>query len=184
MIRHEFNIIPFLRSRIGSLDQHCVELLMLPVLLTEQLVPEIYARFSIHHQNLDDLEAAAGQHEYSNLVRGDPLELDFVSSTGRLNFIGNGICIDVLRIKCTLSALAQMVEWGHVIEMQKRKGLNTATRLGNALPEDATVLTAKIAYFRDTCNVLLVEAECEEKRIRALSEAVSSVLSASIKREI
>ena len=78
VIRPEFNIKPFLRSRIGSLDQHCVEPLMFPVLLTEQLIPEIYARFSIHHQCLDDLEATAGQHEYSNLARGDPLELDFV----------------------------------------------------------------------------------------------------------
>ena len=76
-----------------------------------------------------------------------------------------------------------MVEWGHVLEMQKGEALNAATRLGNALPEDATVLAAKIAYFRDTCNVSLVEAECEGKRIRTLSEAVSSGLSVAIKEE-
>jgi hypothetical protein len=47
------------------------------------------------------------------------LELDFVSTTRSLNSIGNGIGIDVLRLKCILSILEQLVEWGHALKEAK-----------------------------------------------------------------
>jgi hypothetical protein len=134
-------------------------------------------RMNRHHQKLDDMEAVTGQHEYSRVPSGNPLELDFVSTTRGLNFIGNGVGIDVLRLKCILSILEQLVEWGHALKEARIGDDKAEIPSDNTQYEGEAIITEKIAYLKDTCNVLLIEAECEEKRVRALIQVVSLALS-------
>src|SRR5438046_1246695 len=81
IVRPGLKMIPFVRSLIDSFEQHCSQPLLLPVLLVEPLVSDRYMRMNRHHQKLDDMEAQTGQHEYSRVPSGNPLELDFISTT-------------------------------------------------------------------------------------------------------
>ena len=177
IVRPGLKMIPFIRSLLEPLEKHCGQPLLLPVLLVEPMVSDIYRRINIHHQKLDEMQAVTGQHEYSRIPSGNPLELDFVSTTRSLNFIGNGVGIDVSRLKCILSILEQLVEWGHALK-EARIGDNRAEiPSDNTQYEGDAIVTEKTAYLKDTCNVLLIEAECEEKRVQALIQVVCLALS-------
>lgn len=176
IIRPGLKMIPLIRDLLEPYEKHCGQPLLLPVLLVEPMVSDIYRRINVHHQKLDEIEAITGQHEYSRIPSGNPLELDFVSTTRSLNFIGNGVGIDVLRLKCILSILEQLVEWGHALK-EARTGDDRAEIVpDNSRYEGEAIVTEKIAHLKDTCNVLLVEAECEEKRVRALIQVVCLAL--------
>jgi hypothetical protein len=154
------------------MDLYCIQPLLIPAVWAEFLVSEIYADLNTQHPKLGQLQTPAGQHKYPNVLSGDPLELDFVSSSRSLNFVSNEVAICVLRLKCVLSALDQMVEWERGFQRKSATDHRTETELYSALAEGGTITIAKIAYLKDTCNVLLFEAECEGKRVQALSQAV------------
>lgn len=175
MIRPKRDIKSIIRSCIGSTYRSCIRPLLLPVVLAEQLVQEIYAELNTQHHKLDLLQNSAGQHEYKGVQCGDPLELDFVSTTRRLNFIGNEVAMRVLRIKALLSTLDQVDEWERGFQGGGSMDHPAGIELDNVLTEGRDVLTTKIAYLRDTCNILLFEAEYEDKRVHALSQTVSRV---------
>jgi hypothetical protein len=177
IVRPGLKMIPFIRSRLESFEKHCGQPLLLPVLLVEPMVSDIYRRFNVHHQKLDGMEAVTGQHEYSAVPSGNPLELDFVSTTRSLNFIGNGVGIDVVRLKCILSILGQLVEWGHALKEARTGDDRAEIPPDNTQYEGEAIVTEKIAYLKDTCSVLLVEAEYEENRVRALIQVVCLALS-------
>jgi hypothetical protein len=170
-------MIPFIRSLLDSFEKHRSHPLLLPVLLVEPMVSDIYRRINIHHQKLDEVEAVTGQHEYSIIPSGNPLELDFVSTTRSLNSIGNRVGIDILRLKCILSILEQLVKWGHALKEARIGDDRAEIPPDNTQHEGEALITEKIAYLKDTCHVLLVEAECEENRVRALIQVVSLALS-------
>jgi hypothetical protein len=170
-------MIPFIRGLLDSFEKHCGQPLLLPVLLVEPMVSDIYRRITIHHQKLDEMEAVTGQHEYSVIPSGNPLELDFVSTTRSLNFTGNGVGIDMLRLKCILSILEQLVEWGHALKEARIGDDRSEIPPNNTQSEGKAIITEKFAYLKNTCNVLLVEAECEANRVRALIQVVSLALS-------
>lgn len=176
-MRPGLKMIPLIRSLLDSFEKHCGQPLLLPVLLVEPMVSDTYRRINIHHQRLDEIEAVTGQHEYSVIPSGNPLELDFVSTTRSLNSIGNGVGIDLLRLKCILSILEQLVEWGHALNEARIGDDRAEIPPDNTQSEGAAIITEKIAYLKDTCNVLLVEAEREENRVRALIQVVSFALS-------
>lgn len=177
IVRPRLKMIPFIHSLLDSFEKHCGHPLLLPVLLVEPLVSDTYRRINIHHQKLVEIEAVTGQHEYSVIPSGNPLELDFVSTTRSLNFIGNGVGIHVLRLKCILSILEQLVEWGHALKEARIRDDRAEIPPDNTQSEGEAIITEKIAYLKDTCNVLLIEAECQGNRVRALIQVVSLALS-------
>lgn len=171
VVRSGCDITHLIRSGIEALGNPSTHPLLLPVILLEREVNELTNRLSIHHQKLDDLEATAGQHEYSGIPVGDPLELDFVSVTRRLNFIGCGVTFDLVRIKCFLLALEQVTQWGHCLELRRSTDHSSNKQPGNN--DRSSMLTARVDYLTHTCRILLLEAESEKTRVQALSQAVS-----------
>jgi hypothetical protein len=176
IVRPGLKMIPFIRSLLDSFEKYCGQPLLLPVLLIELMVSDAYKRLNIFHQKLDEKEAITGQHEYSAIPSGNPLELDFVSTSRSLNSIGNGVGNDILRLKCVLSILEQLVEWGLALKEARMGDDRSEVPPNSTQSEGEAIITEKIAYLKDTCNVLLVEAECEERRIHALIQVVSCTL--------
>jgi hypothetical protein len=160
VVRSGCDIIHLIRSGIEALGNPGAHPLLLPVILLDREVDELTNGLSTHHQKLDDLEAIAGQHEYSGIPVGDPLELDFVLATRRLNFIGCGVTFDLVRIKSSLLALEQVTQWGHCLELRRNADHSSNKQSGNN--DRFSMLTARVDYLTHTCRILLLEAESEK----------------------
>lgn len=120
-----------------------------------------------------------GQHEYEYRRRGNPLELDFLATTRTLNFWGKRVAVDVVRLKCQILALEKMREWEKMTVMQVRDELRNkggrrevGSVAGSLEVGTQTSVAERIEYLKDTCDVLLYEAEYEDKRVRALIQVV------------
>jgi hypothetical protein len=174
VVRSGCDIVHLIRSGIKALGNPDTHPLLLPVILLDREVNELTNGLSLHHQKLDDLEAIAGQHEYSGIPVGDPLELDFVSATRRLNFIGCGVTFDLVRIKSSLLALEQVAQWGNCLELRRNTDHSSNKQSGN---DRSSMLTARVDYLTHTCRILLLESESEKSRVQALSQAVGLPLS-------
>jgi hypothetical protein len=146
--------------------------LLLPLIFLDGEVVRITDSLHIHHQKLDDLEAAAGQHEYTGVLSGNPLELDFVSATRRLNFIGCGVNFSIKKIKCISLALNQLTKWRHSLELGRSDSQNSSKQESST--DSDSILASRADYLENTCHILLLEAESEQSRVHALSQAVSS----------
>jgi hypothetical protein len=170
VVRSGCDIVHLIRSGIEALGNPGTHPLLLPIILLDREVNAFTNGLRNYHHKLDDVEAIAGQHEYSGIPVGDPLELDFVSATRRLNFIGCGITFELVRIKCSLLALEQITQWGHCLELRRSTDHSSNKQSGN---NGFSKLTARVDYLTHTCRILLLEAESEKSRVQALSQTVS-----------
>jgi hypothetical protein len=101
-----------------------------------------------------------GQHEYIGRPTGNPLELDFLSTTRSLNWVANKIAVDIVRMKGMLRALERMGSWAAKLNSGKEKA------------EGEDVIGDKMGFLMDDCRILLEEAEYEDKRVKCLIQVV------------
>jgi hypothetical protein len=180
VIRSGSQVLDTLIHNLRANEMICCNPLLLPVYLAEPLVKASQERLSDSHQRLDELEESMGQHEYTGRPTGSPLDLDFLSTTRSLNWIGNKVGIDVLRLREMLLALQKLSLWESELNngSQVTTSSNEERSVGyansfqslKALP----VITTRLDFAKDSCTILLLEAEYEEKRVRALIQVVSS----------
>ena len=87
-------LLAHLKDRTGSqLFRHPLQL---PILAIELEIENINNRLHASDHEINDLEQSMGQHEYENTPRGSPLEIDFTTTTRKLNFITKRVGVDTL----------------------------------------------------------------------------------------
>jgi hypothetical protein len=182
VLRRNNEVSETLFSSMRESEAICSHPLALLVYLLEPQVGSSDGRLHDSHAQLDELEETMGQHEYIGRPRGNPLELDFLSTTRSLNWIGNKIRIDILRLRELLVVLEKLGLWetkvgnrNHDIEGndQSRSTSSEASFRGFEL---TSAFTARLEYLKDSCTVLLFEAEYDERRVRALIQVVGILL--------
>jgi hypothetical protein len=104
-----------------------------------------------------------GQHEYENTPRGSPLEIDFTTTTRKLNFINKRVGVDTFNLGCVLLALETVKSWGN--ENWKRI-------VSKENEERNSEMKQKICNITDSCRSLLLLADYEEKRTKTLIQVV------------
>jgi hypothetical protein len=78
-----------------------------------------------------------------------------------LNHVSKRVGVDSIRLGAAIIALENMKSWG--IEMTKQRVEKE---------EVASMIDEKMTYLADTCRVLQLEVEYEEKRTMALTQVV------------
>jgi hypothetical protein len=171
VIRSGLDIVQAINRGIEAFGNPGTDPLLLPLIFLDKEVRMLVDRMRMHHKKLDDLENSAGQHEYNNVPLGNPLELDFVSTTRRLNFIGCGLSFDLVRIKCILLAFEQITHWR--LSLASSRSYDHDSKDQSINNDSCVILTSRVEYLENTCRVLILEAESEQSRVHALSQAVS-----------
>ncbi|CZR56162.1 uncharacterized protein PAC_06050 [Phialocephala subalpina] len=162
-VDHSFDV---LTQRLKTLQQHIAHPLLLPVLLVDICLASSATRTQLADDRLNELEETMGQHEWINRPLGDPLKLDFVSTTRTLNFTARTLGVEKMRIQgtlLTLSNILQEVEHLQTLDPQEQK----------------TYIWMKetIAYHTNTAQNLSLRAEYEEKRVQTQLAVVYQFMS-------
>jgi hypothetical protein len=157
LFKPRFNLPSPFSTIIQNLTTNCsmaLYPLFLPLLIAGFSIESSTPRIRSANQRLNDLERAAGQHEWADLTQGDPLNLDFASATKQLNFMSRGIGAEIWRCKSNLLVLENIEAENDLL-------------LGfKSLQDEGRSLKELIAYHTNTCQNLILRAEFEDKRLQ------------------
>lgn len=178
VIRRRSRVAEIMMSRLRETEAMLYHPLGMPLQLAEISVEDSQVHLSDVHAHLDELEESMGQHEYTGRPVGNPLELVFLATTRTLNSIGHKIAFDMLRLRELLLAFEKMsscvFEPADLKPILDGKQQIDAPQVGRTLQiNGSAVVTQRLNFLRDSCTVFLLEAEYEEKRVRALIQVVS-----------
>jgi len=115
------------------------------------------------------MERLVGHKEYRDRPRGNPLEIDFLSTTRSLNYASKKVGTNMLRVLSMLRILKKMREF-------KRK-LCAENKSQNGTPEQedlagSRLIDERIDYFMDSSEALFAICEHQEKRASTLLQVV------------
>ncbi|TVY39380.1 hypothetical protein LSUB1_G004334, partial [Lachnellula subtilissima] len=145
---------------------HCTHALLTAALLSKIVITTTANRIQALDRNLNELEENAGQHEYINIPMNNPLEIDFIAATRRLNFVWRTLGVERMRAGTMILTLEVM---GKEVD-ELRKLIPTAASAsddgkGSETHEDATRMVGElITCHMNECQNLALRAEYEEKR--------------------
>lgn len=140
--------------------------------MTEAVVDSSNDRIQLFVLSLAKLEEAMGQHEYSNLPLGDPLKLDLMKATRRLNFFVRNFTIETMRLGSMLLTLEQIQQHGAYIRRSREPGKVEIDF--DTLEEDGgEQIDEKIASLKNACQNMLLRAEFQIKLAQSLIQVVS-----------
>jgi hypothetical protein len=186
VIRRRIQHAEIMMSRLRENEAMLYHPLGSPLQLAELNVEGSQIHLNDAHAQLDELEEAMGQHNHTGRPIGNPLELDFVSTTRSLNAIGHQVAFDMVRLRELLLALEKMsmcilesLKFDPTVGGKEQAG---DTQSGDWLQkfEGSPMIASRLEFVKDSCTVLLLEAEYEEKRVRALIQVVSIPLSGNL----
>jgi hypothetical protein len=110
-------------------------------------------RLHKHKGKMNNLEDIIRQHEYDNRPRGNPLELDFMSTTRSINHVTKRLAVDVCVLEAMLLVLERILKWELEIKKTKCEGNEQSL---NSVPGETykwlSIINEKIAYLKDTCH--------------------------------
>ncbi|TVY43824.1 hypothetical protein LOCC1_G004859 [Lachnellula occidentalis] len=155
---------PLLIQTLKQHQIHCTHPLLTAALLSKIVITAVANRVQAVDRILNELEETAGQHEYINIPLRNPLEMDFMTATRRLNFVGRTLGVERMRAEAMILALGVMGKdiagFGKLISTSTSDDEN-----GRATHEDATRMVGElITCHVDECQNLALRAEYEEKR--------------------
>jgi Mg2+ and Co2+ transporter CorA len=165
--------IPNLIDSLKEEPWRCEEPLYLALLLAELSVNTSAERIQCAELRLNELEEMMGQHEYANMEKGRPLEIDFELATTRPNFQTKWLAVQSMRLGSVLLALDQIVL--ETREIAKRCGGNVGELDLASLASEFDSLRMMeefVAYLTNTAKNLLLRAEYENRRIGAQIQVV------------
>ena len=168
-------MLPQLLSNIRASESYGCEQPSLPFALASELMIDFSVqRLNTYDCTMNDLEEMMGQHEYNDRPRGNPLELDFVGTTRRINHVTKRLAVDVCMLESMLLALERIEEWKRELEKQRRNDneLSPAYSAPEEIDKGSSIVDEKIAYLKDTCHLQVSGAKFQEKRISALIQVV------------
>jgi hypothetical protein len=125
------------------------------------------------------LEQVMGQHEWDNIPIGNPLELDYIATTRRLNFLVRTLAVESMRLEGTLLTLECLAIYTKEITAGDKgstecdSGTNKTSQIKTH--EGSNEIEEKVAYLQNACQVNLVRAAWDTKRVQALIQVVSSI---------
>jgi hypothetical protein len=125
------------------------------------------------------LEQVMGQHEWDNIPIGNPLELDYIATTRRLNFLVRTLAVESMRLEGTLLTLeclaiyAKDITSGDMGSTERDSGTNKTRQIKTH--EGSNAIEEKVAYLQNACQVNMVRAGWHTKRVQALIQVVSSI---------
>lgn len=136
--------------------------LFIPIILADLSVSSSFPRIHAADERLNELERSAGQHEWADLIQGDPLNLDFTEATKQLNFTSRWLTMEIWRCKTNLLVLENIRSEIDLLlpgcEGSEDKVLHVKMK------EERRMLKEMIAYHTNTCDNLILRAEFEHKR--------------------
>ena len=114
-----------------------------------------------------------GQHEYEDRLKGNPVDIDFLSTTSALNHISKRLAVDVLRLSTMQVALEKISQWKkEIADSQNLPKQAESIELAEEQSHGFRMIDEKIAYRTNHCRVLRLRGEYEEKRTRSLVQVV------------
>jgi hypothetical protein len=125
------------------------------------------------------LEQVMGQHEWANIPIGNLLELDYIATTRRLNFLVRTFAIESMRLEGALLTLERLAIYtkeitaGDMVSTQCDSGTNKTSQIKTH--EGSNEIEEKVAYLQNACQVSVVRAAWHTKRVNALLQVVSSI---------
>jgi hypothetical protein len=120
-----------------------------------------------------------GQHEWANIPIGNPLELDYIATTRRLNFLVRTFAVESMRLDGTLLTLERLAVYtkeitaGDMVSAECDSGTNRTSQI--KAHEGSNEIEEKVAYLQNACQVTVVRAAWHTKRVQALLQVVSSI---------
>jgi hypothetical protein len=85
LLRQPISAFSRLFQLLEESQQHCVNALLMPLLLLEISIDWNNSEHSDIDYRMTRLEEETGQHEWTDRPRGDPLAIDFTSATRKLS---------------------------------------------------------------------------------------------------
>jgi hypothetical protein len=161
---------PLLEEQLQAHQHWCDQPVMIPLLLTENVIETCHLKLGYSDQDLNDLEEKIGQHEYLNRPRGDPLKMDFEATTRKINSTGNRVALNAARLQSYTQILEKLTEFKDDTFQGRSCGAE-----GLEVQVSGSEVDDKLVYLLDTCRILLIQAEYEEKRIAGLTQAVRPI---------
>jgi hypothetical protein len=143
---------------------------MIPLLLVEIVIEACQFKLQVSDEELNDLEEKAGQHEHHNRPRGDPLEMDFGTTTRKINFIGKRIDLNLARLHLYQHVLEKLTEFKDDTSQGSACLQGSLEVLGSRREVED-----RLAYLFDMCRILSVQAEYERKRVAILTQGVRPI---------
>jgi hypothetical protein len=155
---HEF---PLMIQSLKQYQAHCTHPLLTAALLSKIIITSIATRIQAVDQSLNELEETTGQHEYINIPMRNPLELDFMAATRRLNFVGRTLGVEKMRADATILTLELMSK-----EVNELKKLTSCADDESDLKyhDPSKMVDELITCHINACQNLALRAEYEEKR--------------------
>jgi hypothetical protein len=156
-------------NAVNTQKSYCDQLLLLPTIAVELLINYTGSRLNKLESTLKDIERLVGHKKYRDRPRGNPLEIDFLSTTRSLNYVSKKVGTNMLRVLSMLRILKKMREF-------KRK-LCAENKPQNGRPEQedlagSRLIDERIDYFMDSSEALFGICEHQEKRASTLLQVV------------
>jgi hypothetical protein len=153
-----------------------------PLYLATQVIGVVLssclARIQTRRHTLSTLEET-GQHEYENLKKRDPLQLDFIAMTRQLNFVARSLGSEKMHlnwISLILKSIAKYTQdLGNTYDIKvPRNGMNS---------DDLCLLKIEeeIAELENACETYLARVECLSERKEALIQVVSTNIQVAVR---
>jgi hypothetical protein len=136
-------------------------------------------RLQTRKHTLSKLEELTSQHEYKDLEKGDPLQLDLMTTTSRLNFVARNLGSETMHLKWILLTLEEIAKYTQDLTSTynrnvSRKGMNSDDLCLLRMDED-------IAKLKNACETYLDRVECLSKRKEVLIQVVSTNIQVMVK---
>jgi hypothetical protein len=136
--------------------------LFIPIILADLSISSSIPRIRAAEGRLNDLERSAGQHEWADLIQGDPLNLDFTEATKQLNFTSRWLSMEIWRCTTNLRVLENVRSEIDLL-LPGCEGCDEKA-LDVKMTKQQTILKEMIAYHTNTCDNLILLAEFQHKR--------------------
>lgn len=166
---HEF---PRLIRGLEDRQIYCEYPLVLPALIAELVIDICSERVNISNLTLNNLEESMGQHQYMHRPIGNPLELDFISTTRQINFESRKLGLDTARLRGVLLAIEMILGETEKTRSNLRPIESETTTSLPAAPDGFCIMDDMIANLVNSCKNTLARVEYETKRTQTLISVV------------
>jgi hypothetical protein len=166
---HEF---PRLTRGLEDSQIYCEHPLVVPALIAELVIDVCSEKVNLSDLTLNNLEESMGQHPYMNRPIGNPLELDFISTTRQINFESRKLGLDTARLRGVLLAIEMILGETEKTRSNLRPIESETTTSLPAGPDGFCIMDDIIANLVNSCKNTLTRVEYETKRTQTLISVV------------
>jgi len=168
--------IPQLIEELKEEQDCCKQPLFLSLLVTEVSLDACAERIQFSDLRLNDLERKMGQHEFANWEKGNPLEIDFESTTGSLNFLIKWLAVQDMRLEGVILALDEIIHDTKEIAEEDKSGIGTSRLPQPQTPayDSLRMMSELAAYQVNACKNLLLRSKYDSERAKAFTQVVRS----------